>query len=209
MHRNKRRRIEKSLHAYKPVYMQRNQWRNFQGPRLALVHLKKYIFANNSKPLGLGHFRQFSTPPNPILPTSDLVTTKLLRKFQIPTTPGGRDSSPSVCLSVRSDFSVSLRARKLKFCTKDAYVTVSIRVKQFFDRTTLRPSDRTKSGLEDGPECVRSDFSVPLRARKLKFCTKDAYVTNSRRVKRFFDRFSLRPTIGPIVAPKVGRRGYL
>ena len=102
MHRNKRRRIEKSLHAYKPVYMQRNQWRNFQGPRLALVHLKKYIFANNSKPLGLGHFRQFSTSltqPN-ITPI----------KFQAPTTPGGRDSilSPKsankqVVLSGRSE----------------------------------------------------------------------------------------------------------
>ena len=105
-----------------------------------IFNFKNHIFANNSKTAGFRPFSSIFNPPNPILPPSDLATTKLLRKFQTPTTPGGRDSSPSVRLSVRSDFSVPLWARMLKFRTKDAYATVSRRVKWFFDRTTLRPT---------------------------------------------------------------------
>ena len=134
----------KSAHAYEPVYMHRNPCKTpaatFKALDLRLFISKITFLPITQKPLGLRHFRQFSTPPSTILPPSDLAMTKLLWKFQTPTTPGGRDSRSSVRLSVRSDFSVPLRAKKLKFRTKDAYVTVSRCVKWFFDRTTLRPT---------------------------------------------------------------------
>ena len=57
--------------------------------------------------------------------------------------------SQSVCLSVRSDFSQPLGARKLKFGTNDAYVTNSRREKGFFKISIFRPFF-----AENTPFCV-------------------------------------------------------
>ena len=56
---------------------------------------------------------------------------------------------------------------------------------------------------------VRSDFSAPLRARNLKFGTKDAYVTAIRPEKGFCEIRLFRPPYTPKTSKNPENRAFL
>ena len=75
----------------------------------------------------------------------------------------------------------------MKFCTKGTHVTMFRREKRFFEILTFRPIFIKKITEKNIPGChilaVLSEFYKTVKARKLNFCTKDAYVIMLMREK--------------------------